>query len=179
MLASGKTVPRGRSTQGNLEGILLRKALGRGWCQKMHREVPFKEKPGKGFRLGSAAAPTNPSAAPVSHVLTGLPPDPTLVAPTLKSKSSSRGWDGRASQHREWAMPFAGSCLLCRHYPLLSPLTGFLLLWAVLPPLPGASRPPRSPLVCVSPAVTGWSKASVGQAVLGRQLRMENRAQEL
>lgn len=45
-------------------------------------------------------------------------------------------------------MPFAGSCLLCGHCPLFSPLPGFLLLRAVLSPLPvllshPGSHPPR------------------------------------
>lgn len=38
----------------------------------MHQEVPLEEKPGKGFRLGSAAAPTNPFTSLASHMVTGI-----------------------------------------------------------------------------------------------------------
>lgn len=172
-LASGKTVPTGRSIQGNLEGIALRKALGRGRCQKMHREVPFREKPGKGCGLGSAVAFANPSVSPVSHVLTGT----NLLLVTLKANPppvTERGELESGMGHG-----------LCRQLPALgtalcSPLSqGFSCFGQCCLLSLGAPHPSQSPLVCISAAVTERSKPLGGQAVLGGQLRMENRAQEL
>lgn len=116
-----------------MEGIVLRKALGRGRCQKMHREVPFREKPGKGCRLGSAVAFANPSVSRVSHVLTGT----NLLLVTLKANPPPVTEMGEPESGMGHGLFQAAAC--SGYCPLLSPLTGFLLLWAVLPPLPGCS----------------------------------------
>lgn len=150
---------------------MLRKALGRGRCQKMHWEVPLKEKPGKSCRLGSATA--NPSVSPAPHVLTGT----NLPLVTLKANPPP------VTEMAELESGMGHG--LCRQLPALGT--------ALCPPLSqgfscsglcsllslGAPHPSQSPLVCISPAVTGRSKPLGSQAVLGGQLRMENRAQEL
>lgn len=56
----------------------------------MLKQVPFKEKPGKGFKQGRAVAPMNPSVSVVSNVLTGknlllVTLILTLVAPALNA----------------------------------------------------------------------------------------------
>lgn len=50
---------------------------------------------------------------------------------------------------------------------------GFLLPYAVFPPIPGAFWPPRSPVVRISPAVAEHSKAFISLAALGGWWRME------
>lgn len=166
-LASENTVPTGRSIQGNLEGIVLRKALGRDQCQKMHQEVPFKENPGKGCRLGSAFA--NPSVSPVSRVLTGT----NVLLVTLKANPPL----GEENWNQEWAicrqLPALGTAL-CSPLSQGSSCSGLCCLLSL-----DAPHPSQSPLVCISPAVTERSKPLGSQAVLGVQPRMENHAQEL
>lgn len=139
----------------------------------MHREVPFREKPGKGCGVGSAVAFANPSVSPVSHVLTGT----NLLLVTLKANPppvTERGELESGMGHG-----------LCRQLPALgtalgSPLSqGFSCSGRCCLLSLGAPHPSQSPLVCISAAVTERSKPLGGQAVLGGQLRMENRAQEL
>lgn len=142
-LAKGKAVPRGRSIQGNWKEMFLRKALGRGWCQKMPRNGPFKEKPGKDFSLGSAVAPTNPPVSPVSRVLTEI-----LGLPDIKSKFSACNRDRRAGSTRN------GPCLL-QALPIALPSYGVSPVLGCIVSSPDASLPSRSPLVCIFPLGTG------------------------
>lgn len=167
-LASGNTVPTGRSIQGNLEGIVLRKALGRDWCQKTHQEVPFKEKPGKGCRLGSAFA--NPSVSPVSRVLTGT----NILLVTLRANPPPVTEMGELESGMGRGLCRQLGTALCSALSQGFSCSGLCFLLSLCAP-----HPSLSPLVCISPAVTERSKPLGSQAGLGGQLRVENRAQEL
>lgn len=148
-LARGKAVPRGRCIQGNWKEIYLRKALGRGWCQKTPQEGPFKEKPGKDFSLGSTVALINLPGSPESHVLTEM-----FGLPNIKSKFSACNRDRRASSTAN------GPCLL-QALPIALPSYGVSPVLGCVVSSPGASLPSQSPLVCIFPVVTGggnpWS----------------------
>lgn len=122
--------------------MYLRKALGRGWCQKMPQEGPFKEKPGKDFSLGSAVALINLPGSPESHVLTEM-----FGLPNIKSKFSACNRDRRASSTGN------GLCLL-QALPIALPSYGVSPVPGCVVSSPGASLPSQSPLVCIFPVGT-------------------------
>lgn len=134
----------------------------------MHEEVGFKEKLGKGCRLGSAFA--HPSVSPVSHGTNVLLVTLKANHPLVTEMGELESGMGRG---------------ICRQLPALgtalcSPLSqGFSCSGLCCLLSLDALYPSQSPLVCISPAVTERSKPLGSPAVMGGQLRMENRAQEL